>query len=356
MSALVALFSLVVAESASANVRGPLTQANAEVRVEAKAKSRGARSADATCGPRQANRRNCAVEYVSRGGRQCADSSVTVRRVRGARGGRGFLRVLGFRGTCASTPGGTPTLVPVPGPSGPSGPTGTAGRPGVTQVITTPGPIVPIPSPTPPDAEGVVRVNSITRCDEDPNTVPGPCRRSPFEATNDSHLLFGDGTPSLTADGVAFGPYDSPLFEGGSMCFNGINGSQLAAIESLQYESLYNADGAGNQGQAAPRLIIGTQDASGGDHTILFHPNTQPSPAIQEGVFNRHAVTSGTVSYDGAAPASYTSVRDAHNLEVIQTVCVEVGRVAVAGPLNAILRELVVDTTTTSLTTFRFAA
>ena len=83
-----------------------------------------------------------------------------------------------------------------------------------------------------------------------------------------------------------------------------------------------------------------------GGHDVIFSPNTQPTPDVEEDVFHDWNVVTGTVRYDddpGNVPDSpWAVVQAAHATEDIESICVSAGFSA-GVPLAAILRTLGVN-------------
>lgn len=153
--------------------------------------------------------------------------------------------------------------------------------------------------------------------------------------------------PSLTPDGVAFGPYANGGGEGGTVGYNGLNGQPLSAIESLSYYARYVSDG-DTAGVGAPYLRILTAGENGGPaHHIIFSPNTQgPDSDVAEGPFHEWVATSGSWRYDDDAGdcsgefgcgAPFSDVLETHGDEEIVGIRVTTGNSAGTN-LAALLR------------------
>jgi hypothetical protein len=190
------------------------------------------------------------------------------------------------RGICKKANGGPQ------GPQGPQGPRGPQGPQG------------------PPGEDAVTVVSSLT---------------GDFEATNPS--------VSITPDGVEFGPYADGGAAGGSICFSGLNGAPLSAVESLVYYARYVSVGS-TGGVGVPYLRIFLEDGAG-EHDAIFSPNTQPpDPDVQEGPFHEWVATSGLWRYDddagaggeyGLNGAPFSTLVDDHGDEIITDICITTG-------------------------------
>jgi hypothetical protein len=187
------------------------------------------------------------------------------------------------------------------GPQGPQGPGGPQG---------------------PPGEDAITVVSSLT---------------GDFEATNDS--------VSITPDGVEFGPYADGGADVGSICFHGLNGDPLSAVENLVYYARYVSEG-DTGGVAVPYLRIFLDDA-GTDHDAIFSPNTQPpDPDVEEGPFHEWVATSGLWRYDddagsggeyGLNGAPFSTLVTDHGDESITDICITTGNTA-GTQLAALLR------------------
>jgi hypothetical protein len=224
-------------------------------------------------------------------------SDATVRKLRGQRGPAGPA------GPAGET-----------GPAGPAGPAGGSGPAGST------GPQGPV-GPAGADAETVV------------TSLDGP-----FTATN--------GSVVLTPDGVVFGPYAAGGESGGSICYSGLNGEPLSAVENLAYFARYTSRG-DTAGVGVPylRIFTGETGETVGDeteHSSIFSPNTQsPDPDTAEGPFHEWVATSGSWRHDDDAGNSgdmpYRDLIAAHGDEPITSICITVGFTA-GEELSALLR------------------
>jgi hypothetical protein len=163
-----------------------------------------------------------------------------------------------------------------------------------------------------------------------------------FAATN--------ATVKNTTDGVRFGPYADGGAAGGSVCFNGWNGSPLSAVRHIAYVARYTADGdTGGAGVPYLRIFLGNDT-----HDVIFSPNTQPpDPDIGEGPFHTWVATAGLWRYDddagsggqyGVNGAPFGTVRGDHGSEVISGVCITTGFSAGAN-LRALLRSWELNST-----------
>jgi Collagen triple helix repeat (20 copies) len=153
-----------------------------------------------------------------------------------------------------------------------------------------------------------------------------------FEGTNAS--------VATSLDGVQFGPYPDGGAWGGSVCYSGANDLELGDITQLHYFAMYSTANDTTVGVPYLRIFLA------GGHDVIFSPNTQPTPDVEEDVFHVWNVVTGTVRYDddpGNGPDSpWAVVRAAHATEDIESICVSAGFSA-GVPLAAILRTLGVN-------------
>jgi hypothetical protein len=153
-----------------------------------------------------------------------------------------------------------------------------------------------------------------------------------FEGTNAS--------VATSLDGVQFGPYPNGGEWGGSVCYSGANDLELGDITQLHYVAMYSTANDTTVGVPYLRIFLA------GGHDVIFSPNTQPTPDVEEDVFHDWNVVTGTVRYDddpGNGPDSpWAVVQAAHATEDIESICVSAGFSA-GVPLAAILRTLGVN-------------
>lgn len=155
-----------------------------------------------------------------------------------------------------------------------------------------------------------------------------------FEGTNAS--------VATSLDGVQFGPYPNGGEWGGSVCYSGAkaNDLELGDISQLHYVAMYSTANDTTVGVPYLRIFLV------GGHDVIFSPNTQPTPDVEEDVFHDWNVVTGTVRYDddpGNGPDSpWAVVQAAHATEDIESICVSAGFSA-GVPLAAILRTLGVN-------------
>jgi hypothetical protein len=162
-----------------------------------------------------------------------------------------------------------------------------------------------------------------------------------FKATNPS--------VSMTPDGVEFGPYENGGQEGGSVWYDGLNGSTLSEVESLVYHARYTSTG-DSGGVGVPYLRIFTDNGAGGENSAIFSPNTQtPDPDVAEGPFHEWVATSGTWRYNddaGTGPdQSFGDLKAAHGDEQITGIYISTG-FSNGQNLSALLRSWEINGTT----------
>ncbi len=151
---------------------------------------------------------------------------------------------------------------------------------------------------------------------------------------------------SLTPDGFECGPYADGGANGGSLCYNGLNGQTLSTVKNLVYFARYRSTGdTGGVGVPYLRIFLNNDNDD-----VVFSPNTQsPDPDIAEGPFHTFVATSGSVRYDddpGNGPDSpFATVQAAHANEVISGVCITTGFSAGTN-LDSLIRSLQVNGTT----------
>ena len=155
-----------------------------------------------------------------------------------------------------------------------------------------------------------------------------------FEGTNAS--------VATSLDGVQFGPYPNGGEWGGSVCYSGAKADdlELGDITQLHYVAMYSTANDTTVGVPYLRIFLV------GGHDVIFSPNTQPTPDVEEDVFHDWNVVTGTVRYDddpGNGPDSpWADVQAEHATEDIESICVSAGFSA-GVPLAAILRTLGVN-------------
>jgi hypothetical protein len=184
------------------------------------------------------------------------------------------------------------------------------------------------------------KVKRLAQDGADAATVVGALPDQGFDRTNTS--------VSATPDGVEFGPYTDGGTEGGSLCYDGLNGQPLSSVQSLVYFARYISDG-DTGGVGVPYLRIFLEDDT---HDAIFSPNTQPPDSdTAEGPFHTWVATSGLWRYDddagaggeyGLIGAPFSEVLSDHGTEVISSICVTTGFSAGAD-LAALLRTFEVN-------------
>jgi hypothetical protein len=126
-----------------------------------------------------------------------------------------------------------------------------------------------------------------------------------------------------TNDGVKFGPYADGGSAGGSLFYNGFDGRPLGDISALSFVARYNTTD--NTTVGVPYLRIFLE----GGNDVIFSPNTQSAPAVDENVDNAYDVVAGTVRYEddmgNAADSPWATVQTAHSSEVVSGIYVSLG-------------------------------
>jgi hypothetical protein len=164
----------------------------------------------------------------------------------------------------AGTPGKDGATGPM-GPKGDKGNPGPAGRDAFTYVTSLGG------------AQDAWQTRESADC----QTVAAP-GQNPL-ARLDGHLVLGE-----FADGNALA----------RAALRVPSGMQLRDIDALSYNE--RATG-GTNGHNAPYVKLVTEDSTGGNHAVLYSPNTQPGGPGSTEEWRRHNITRGTVRYDDDA-------------------------------------------------------
>jgi hypothetical protein len=247
-------------------------------------------------GSASTNRSTALVACIELGGEADTRRDVKLREGRCARGeARANLRgPRGLRGTRGAA--GARGAEGTDGTNGTNGAAGAAGATGATGAQGIQGPPGPV---TPEDA-----FTRITELGGD------------FEATN----------PSVSMDDecVEFGPYADGGAAGGSVYYSGLNGFLLGDISHLVYTASYSTDNDTTVGVPYLRIFL-----EGDTHDVIFSPNTQPVPSVEEDVFHQWNVTEGTVRYDDDAgnnpDSTWAEIVAAHANEEISGIYVSLG-------------------------------
>lgn len=146
---------------------------------------------------------------------------------------------------------------------------------------------------------------------------------------------------SLTSAGLKFGPFADGGHQGASVRYDGANGMKLSDLTKLIFTAKYSTDDDNTVG--VPYLRVFLNDDSS---TVIFSPNTQPTPDIAEDVFHTWDVTSGTVRYGddtGNGPESaWSDVVDEHGDDIVSAIKVSAGFSA-GKNLRVFLRDLTVN-------------
>jgi hypothetical protein len=208
-------------------------------------------------------------------------SAGTIKALRGAAGPQG-----------AQGPQGPAGATGQHGPAGAAGPAGPAGAPGRDAVVTV-------------------------------DALPGhgwTARETTCGSAGDpvGHAAIAEGHARLGAfpdgDAVASVTYDA-------------GGAELGDLAELAYSAGYTQAADAHAG--APYVIVKTTDENGGEHSIVFSPNTQPGKSVSSGRWQRWSVTEGTVRYDddaGNGPdVSWDAVASAHSDETISRLSIQAG-------------------------------
>jgi hypothetical protein len=144
-----------------------------------------------------------------------------------------------------------------------------------------------------------------------------------------------DGTPGAPVGAVAIAAGHGQLaFTDGNQ-YGGLTydtqGAKLGDLAYFAYSTHYTQDGADQHG-AAPYLIIKTNDGTpspGGDHSVIFSPNTQAGRIVTEGLWQRWSATEGSGRYDddgGNNPdVSWESIVAAHGDQTITRLSLQGG-------------------------------
>ncbi|HET6652320.1 MAG TPA: hypothetical protein VFH10_06735 [Nocardioides sp.] len=179
------------------------------------------------------------------------------------------------------------------------------------------------------DARAKLKGNTGPRGPQGPAGPAGPPAATTVSNLNGAFTATNP-TVSLTADGVEFGPYADGGAEGGSLCYNGLNGQSLSAARNLVYHARYTSTNDTN-GVGAPYLRIFTGN-SASPNSSIFSPNTQaPDPDVEEGPFHEWVATSGSWRYNDDAGANpditFAQLVADHGTEVVTSpgVCITVG-------------------------------
>jgi hypothetical protein len=145
-------------------------------------------------------------------------------------------------------------------------------------------------------------------------------------------FAFTNASVKLTSSGVKAGPYTDGGAAGGSLYYEGLNGATLDQVTSLIYKARYSTSNDSTVG--VPYLRVFTNDGTD-DHSVIFSPNTQPTPDVAEDVSHTWSVADGTVRYDddagdGSGPyglngAPFPDVVADHDSEVITGIYVTTG-------------------------------
>jgi hypothetical protein len=157
-----------------------------------------------------------------------------------------------------------------------------------------------------------------------PQGVVGPQGPKGTSGALPQDFNFTNSSVRLTDAGVQFGAYPDGGAAGGSLYYEGLNGSTLADIANLYYTAEYTT---GNDvDTAVPYLRVFLNN----DTTdVIFSPNTQPDKQTAEGVSHKWIVNEGTVRYGddpGAHPdAPWADVVAAHGTDVISGIYVTTG-------------------------------
>jgi hypothetical protein len=142
---------------------------------------------------------------------------------------------------------------------------------------------------------------------------------------------------------VQFGPYPDGGAWGGSVLYNGANGTTLGSISQLSYTVMHSS--ANDSPIAAPYLRI----FLAGGHDVIFDATECTTVMPAEDTFATFEVTTGDVRYDddscdGSPPGQqpWAVVKGAHATEVIEGIYITTGFTGGDG-LSAILRTLSVN-------------